>query len=80
MISEDLIAGKTKQRILKAETKATKAILQKHSMNIDGSERNLKSMKPIYCSENPLLRSKIYSPDAFNYILYKYQIAAKYIS
>jgi hypothetical protein len=58
-----------------AETKATKAI-QKHSMNIDGRERN-------QIDEAYLLLGKaryydqrfIPALDAFNYILYKYPVA-----
>lgn len=61
-----------------AEKKATKAI-QKHSMNIDGRERNYK------IDESYLLlgKSRYYSQrfvpalDAFNYILYKYPNSSK---
>lgn len=61
-----------------AETKATKAI-QKHSMNIDGRERNSQ------IDESYLLlgKSRYYDQrfipalDAFNYILYKYPNSSK---
>jgi tetratricopeptide (TPR) repeat protein len=79
-ISDDLIAEeKAKNKDFEvAETKATKAI-QKHSMNIDGSERNSQ------IDEAYLLLGKaryfdqrfIPSLDAFNYILYKYPNSSK---
>jgi hypothetical protein len=43
-----------------AETKATKAI-QKHSMNIDGRERNFQIDEAYLLWVNQILRSKIYS-------------------
>jgi hypothetical protein len=53
-----------------AETKATKAI-QKHSMNIDGTEKIIKSMRLIVRKSKIMIN--VYSSlDAFNYILYKY--------
>jgi tetratricopeptide (TPR) repeat protein len=79
-ISDDLIAEeKAKNKDFEvAETKATKAI-QKHSMNIDGRERNFQ------IDEAYLLLGKaryfdqrfIPSLDAFNYILYKYPNSSK---
>ncbi|WP_413999715.1 tetratricopeptide repeat protein [Flavobacterium sp. W1B] len=79
-INDDLTAeGKTKNADFElAETKATKAI-QKHSMNIDGWERNSQ------IDESYLLlgKSRYYDQrflpalDAFNYILYKYPNSSK---
>ena len=55
-----------------AETKATKAI-QKHSMNIDGRERNSQTDEAYLMLGKARYYSQRYIPalDAFNYILYK---------
>jgi len=55
-----------------AETKATKAI-QKHSMNIDGRERNSQTDEAYLMLGKARYFSQRYIPalDAFNYILYK---------
>ncbi|MCW2118002.1 tetratricopeptide repeat protein [Flavobacterium sp. 7A] len=56
-----------------AETKATKAI-QKHSMNIDGTERNFQTDEAYLLLGKARYYDQRYIPalDAFNYILYKY--------
>jgi tetratricopeptide (TPR) repeat protein len=56
-----------------AETKATKAI-QKHSMNIDGRERNYQTDEAYFLLGQARYFEQRYIPalDAFNYILYKY--------
>jgi tetratricopeptide (TPR) repeat protein len=75
IVEETMLPGqKTKnQNFERAETKATKAI-QKHSMNIDGKEKN-----PQMDEAHLLLgKSRYYDQrfipalEAFNYILYKY--------
>ncbi|SFA97533.1 protein involved in gliding motility SprE [Flavobacterium swingsii] len=75
IVEETMLPGqKTKnQNFERAETKATKAI-QKHSMNIDGKEKN-----PQMDEAHVLLgKSRYYDQrfipalEAFNYILYKY--------
>jgi hypothetical protein len=58
-----------------AETKATKAI-QKHSMNIDGRERNSNDAYLLWVARYYDQRF-IPALDAFNYILYKYPTASK---
>jgi hypothetical protein len=56
-----------------AETKATKAI-QKHSMNIDGRERNFQIDEAYLLLGKARYYDQRFIPalDAFNYILYKY--------
>ena len=56
-----------------AETKATKAI-QKHSMNIDGNERNFQTDEAYLMLGKARYYDQRFVPalDAFNYILYKY--------
>lgn len=77
--TEAILPGQTKNANFdRAETKATKAI-QKHSMNIDGSEKN-----PQMDEAHLLLgKSRYYDNrflpalEAFNYILYKYSNSDK---
>ncbi|MCG9791917.1 type IX secretion system periplasmic lipoprotein PorW/SprE [Flavobacterium algicola] len=56
-----------------AESKATKAI-QKHSMNIDGTERNFQTDEAYLLLGKSRYYDQRFIPalDAFNYILYKY--------
>jgi hypothetical protein len=60
-----------------AETKATKAI-QKHSMNIDGRERNFQIDEAYLLLGKARYYDQRFIPalDAFNYILYKTQTVA----
>ncbi len=61
-----------------AETKATKAI-QKHSMNIDGRERNMQMDEAYMLLGKARYYDNRFIPaiDAFNYILYKYPNSSK---
>lgn len=61
-----------------AETKATKAI-QKHSMNIDGTERNYQTDEAYLLLGKARYYDQRFIPalDAFNYILYKYPSSNK---
>ena len=61
-----------------AETKATKAI-QKHSMNIDGTERNYQTDEAYLLLGKARYYDQRFIPalDAFNYILYKYPSSSK---
>jgi tetratricopeptide (TPR) repeat protein len=61
-----------------AETKATKAI-QKHSMNIDGKERNSQIDEAYLLLGKARYYDQRFIPalDAFNYILYKYPTSSK---
>ena len=61
-----------------AETKATKAI-QKHSMNIDGRERNMQIDEAYLLLGKARYYDQRFVPaiDAFNYILYKYPNSSK---
>lgn len=61
-----------------AETKATKAI-QKHSMNIDGRERNMQIDEAYMLLGKSRYYDNRFVPaiDAFNYILYKYPNSSK---
>jgi tetratricopeptide (TPR) repeat protein len=61
-----------------AETKATKAI-QKHSMNIDGRERNFQIDEAYLLLGKARYYDQRFIPaiDAFNYILYKYPNSSK---
>jgi tetratricopeptide (TPR) repeat protein len=75
-INDDLPAvdGKTKNADFElAETKATKAI-QKHSMNIDGREKNYQIDEAYLLLGKARYYDQRFIPalDAFNYILYKY--------
>lgn len=79
-INEDLTAEeKTKNKDFElAETKATKAI-QKHSMNIDGRERNSQIDEAYLLLGKARYYDQRFIPalDAFNYILYKYPNSSK---
>lgn len=79
-INDDLIEeGKTKNKDFElAETKATKAI-QKHSMNIDGRERNFQIDEAYLLLGKSRYYDQRFIPalDAFNYILYKYPNSSK---
>lgn len=79
-INEELTAeGKTKNQDFElAETKATKAI-QKHSMNIDGRERNSQIDEAYLLLGKARYYDQRFIPalDAFNYILYKYPNSSK---
>ena len=61
-----------------AETKATKAI-QKHSMNIDGRERNYQVDEAYLLLGKSRYYDQRFIPalDAFNYILYKYPTSSR---
>lgn len=61
-----------------AETKATKAI-QKHSMNIDGKEKNTQIDEAYLLLGKSRYYDQRFIPalDAFNYILYKYSNSSK---
>jgi tetratricopeptide (TPR) repeat protein len=61
-----------------AEKKATKAI-QKHSMNIDGMERNFQTDEAYLLLGKSRYYDQRFIPalDAFNYILYKYPSSSK---
>jgi tetratricopeptide (TPR) repeat protein len=66
--------GQTKNaNFARAEEKATKAI-QKHSMNIDGTEKNPQMDEAYLMLGKARYYDKRYLPalDAFNYVLYKY--------
>ncbi len=79
-INDDLIAEeKAKNKDFElAETKATKAI-QKHSMNIDGRERNSQIDEAYLLLGKSRYYDQRFIPalDAFNYILYKYPNSSK---
>lgn len=79
-INEDLTEeGKAKNQDFElAETKATKAI-QKHSMNIDGTERNSQIDEAYLLLGKARYYDQRFVPalDAFNYILYKYPNSSK---
>ena len=73
---KELPEGQTPQpnaNFTRAEEKATKAI-QKHSMNIDGTEKNPQIDEAYLMLGKARYYDKRYLPalDAFNYILYKY--------
>jgi tetratricopeptide (TPR) repeat protein len=73
---EDLAVGQVltpNANFQRAEEKATKAI-QKHSMNIDGTEKNPQIDEAYLMLGKARYYDKRYLPalDAFNYILYKY--------
>ncbi|WPR72226.1 gliding motility protein [Flavobacterium sp. NG2] len=61
-----------------AEKKATKAI-QKHSMNIDGTERNFQTDEAYLLLGKSRYYDQRFIPalDAFNYILYKYPASSR---
>lgn len=70
----DMQPGQTKNaNFERAEEKATKAI-QKHSMNIDGTEKNPQIDEAYLMLGKARYYDKRYLPalDAFNYVLYKY--------
>lgn len=71
---DDNVATKTKNADFElAEKKATKAI-QKHSMNIDGMEKNFQTDEAYLLLGKSRYYDQRFIPalDAFNYILYKY--------
>lgn len=73
---EDLPVGQAptpNANFARAEEKATKAI-QKHSMNIDGTEKNPQMDEAYLMLGKARYYDKRYLPalDAFNYVLYKY--------
>ncbi|WP_264511840.1 tetratricopeptide repeat protein [Flavobacterium sp. N1719] len=74
-VTEDkMLPGETKNpNFERAETKATKAI-QKHSMNIDGSERNPQMDEAHLMLGQARYYEQRFVPalEAFNYVLYKY--------
>lgn len=74
-ISEDVLApNETKNKDFeRAETKATKAI-QKHSMNIDGGEKNPQMDEAHLMLGKSRYYDQRFVPalEAFNYVLYKY--------
>ena len=74
-IDENLVVADTTKNtdFAKAEEKATKAI-QKHSMNIQGKERNYQIDEAYLLLGKSRYYDKRFIPalDAFNYILYKY--------
>lgn len=74
-IDEDLVVADSTNNadFAKAEEKATKAI-QKHSMNIQGRERNAQMDEAYLLLGKARYYDKRFIPalDAFNYILYKY--------
>ncbi|MFM9988866.1 tetratricopeptide repeat protein [Flavobacterium sp.] len=75
ILEESMLPGqKTKnQNFERAETKATKAI-QKHSMNIDGREKNTQMDEAYLLLGKSRYYDQRFIPalEAFNYILYKY--------
>ncbi|MFT5714191.1 MAG: tetratricopeptide (TPR) repeat protein [Flavobacterium sp.] len=79
-VDDDLIVEeKAKNKDFElAETKATKAI-QKHSMNIDGTERNYQIDEAYLLLGKSRYYDQRFIPalDAFNYILYKYPNSSK---
>jgi hypothetical protein len=79
-INDDFNAeGKSKNSDFElAETKATKAI-QKHSMNIDGREKNYQIDEAYLLLGKSRYYDQRFVPalDAFNYILYKYPNSSK---
>jgi tetratricopeptide (TPR) repeat protein len=73
-LDEKVIGDTTKNADFKrAEDKATKAI-QKHSMNIDGNEKNFQTDEAYMMLGKARYYDQRFFPalDAFNYILYKY--------
>ena len=73
---EQTLSGKTQTKnpnFERAETKATKAI-QKHSMNIDGSEKNPQMDEAHLMLGKTRYYDQRFVPalEAFNYVLYKY--------
>lgn len=80
-VKEDEFVPGQKQKNLdfeRAETKATKAI-QKHAMNIDGSERNTQMDEAHLMLGKTRYYDQRFIPalEAFNYILYKYSNSDK---
>jgi tetratricopeptide (TPR) repeat protein len=76
---EAMLPGKTKNaNFERAETKATKAI-QKHSMNIDGGEKNPQMDEAHLLLGKARYYDNRFLPalEAFNYILYKYSDSDK---
>ncbi|AWG20821.1 gliding motility protein [Flavobacterium faecale] len=78
--NEDLVGDKKQKNtdFDVAETKATKAI-QKHSMNIDGTERNFQTDEAYLLLGKARYYDQRFIPalDAFNYILYKYPSSSR---
>ena len=76
---EQMVAGQTKnQNFEKAETKAVKAI-QKHSMNVDGSEKNPQIDEAHLLLGKTRYYDQRFVPalEAFNYVLYKYPTSSR---
>lgn len=76
---EEMQPGQSKNpNFEKAETKATKAI-QKHSMNIDGSEKNPQMDEAHLLLGKTRYYDQRFVPalEAFNYVLYKYPTSDK---
>ncbi len=76
---EEMQPGESKNpNFEKAETKATKAI-QKHSMNIDGSEKNPQMDEAHLLLGKTRYYDQRFVPalEAFNYVLYKYPTSDK---
>ena len=76
---EQMTPGQTKNpNFEKAETKATKAI-QKHSMNIEGSEKNPQMDEAHLLLGKTRYYDQRFVPalEAFNYVLYKYPTSDK---
>jgi tetratricopeptide (TPR) repeat protein len=74
LLEEKVVGDTTKNADFKrAETKATKAI-QKHSMNINGNEKNFQTDEAYLMLGKARYYDQRFVPalDAFNYILYKY--------
>jgi tetratricopeptide (TPR) repeat protein len=74
LVDEKIVGDTTKNPDFKrAEDKATKAI-QKHSMNIDGIEKNYQTDEAYLMLGKARYYDQRFVPalDAFNYILYKY--------
>lgn len=77
--TEMILPGQTKNaNFERAETKATKAV-QKHSMNIDGSEKNPQMDEAHLLLGKARYYDNRFLPalEAFNYILYKYSNSDK---
>ena len=78
-VFEDNVPGKSKnEHFIRAEEKATKAI-QKHSMNIDGKEKNPQIDEAYLLLGKARYFDQRFIPalEAFNYILYKYPASDK---
>lgn len=81
VVKQELDETKTKEKnadFERSETKATKAI-QKHSMNIDGSEKNYQIDEAYLMLGQTRYYDQRFVPalEAFNYVLYKYPTSDK---